>query len=131
MCLCVCLSPVLCFIASFSQLLTDLFFSFFFPSSILEVAQWSPTFLAPGTRFVKDIFSRHQGCGGGGDGFTMIQIHTRASLVPQTVKNLPAMQETLVPSLGWEDSPGEGNGNPLQCSCLENPMDRGAWRATV
>ena len=28
-------------------------------------------------------------------------------------------------------SPGEGNGNPLQCSCLENSVDRGAWRATV
>ena len=28
-------------------------------------------------------------------------------------------------------SPGEGNGNPLQYSCLENPMDRGAWLATV
>ena len=28
-------------------------------------------------------------------------------------------------------SPGEGNGNPLQCSCLENSMDRGTWRATV
>ena len=28
-------------------------------------------------------------------------------------------------------SPGEGNGNPLQHSCLENPMDRGAWKATV
>ena len=28
-------------------------------------------------------------------------------------------------------SPGEGNGNPLQYSCLENPMDRGAWRAIV
>ena len=28
-------------------------------------------------------------------------------------------------------SPGEGNGNPLQCSCLENSMDRGAWQATV
>ena len=28
-------------------------------------------------------------------------------------------------------SPGEGNGNPFQYSCLENPMDRGAWRATV
>ena len=28
-------------------------------------------------------------------------------------------------------SPGEGNGNPLQYSCLENPTDRGAWRATV
>ena len=28
-------------------------------------------------------------------------------------------------------SPGEGNGNPLQYSCLENPMDRGAWQAAV
>ena len=33
--------------------------------------------------------------------------------------------------LVWRRSPGEGNGNPLQYSCLENPMDRGAWRATV
>ena len=32
---------------------------------------------------------------------------------------------------GSARSPGEGNGNPLQCSCLENPMDRGAWWATV
>ena len=30
---------------------------------------------------------------------------------------------------GWEKSPGEGNGNPLQYSCLKNPIDRGAWRA--
>ena len=56
---------------------------------------------------------------------------TRASLVAQTVKNLPAMQETMVQSLGQEDPPGEGNGNPLQYSCLENPMDGGAWRSTV
>ena len=41
------------------------------------------------------------------------------------------MQETRVQSLGWEDSPGEGNGNPLQYSCLENPMERGAWWVTV
>ena len=34
-----------------------------------------------------------------------------------------------IPGLGR--SPGEGNGNPLQYSCLENPKDRGAWRATV
>ena len=33
--------------------------------------------------------------------------------------------------LGSGRSPQEGNGNPLQCSCLENPMDRGAWKATV
>ena len=39
------------------------------------------------------------------------------------------MQEMKVPGLG--SSPGEGNGNPLQCSCLENPMDKGAWWATV
>ena len=32
---------------------------------------------------------------------------------------------------GSRRSPGEGNGNPLQYSCLENPMDRGAWWATV
>ena len=54
-----------------------------------------------------------------------------SSLVAQTLKNLPAMRETQVPSLGWEDPLGEGNGNPLQYSCLENPADRGAWRATV
>ena len=35
----------------------------------------------------------------------------------------------LTPGLGR--SPGEGNGNPLQYSCLENPMDRGAWQATL
>ena len=34
-----------------------------------------------------------------------------------------------IPGSGW--SPGEGNGNPLQYSCLENPMDEGAWEATV
>ena len=50
------------------------------------------------------------------------------------VKNPPAnAQDTgdadLIP--GLEGSPGGGNGNPLQGSCLENPMDRGAWRATV
>ena len=50
------------------------------------------------------------------------------------VKNLPANAETTgdtvsIPRLGR--SAGEENGNPLQYSCLENPMDRGAWWATV
>ena len=44
-----------------------------------------------------------------------------ASLVAQMVKNLPAMWETWVCFLGWEDSPGGGHGNPLQYSYLENP----------
>ena len=54
-----------------------------------------------------------------------------ASLIAQLVKNPPAMQETWVWIPGSGRSPGERNGNPLQYSCLENPMDRGAWWATV
>ena len=47
------------------------------------------------------------------------------------VKNLPANagDSDLIPESGR--FPGKGNGNPLQYSCLENPMHRGAWRATV
>ena len=47
------------------------------------------------------------------------------------VKNLPANAGDLgsIPESGR--SPGEGNGNPSQYSCLRNPMHRGAWRATV
>ena len=74
-----------------------------------------------------------------------------ASLVAQTVKSLSAMRETWggeeavglsgkesacsagdagsIPGSGR--SPGEGNGNPLQYSCLENPMDKEAWWAAV
>ena len=55
---------------------------------------------------------------------------------------LSMMWETRVQSLDWEDpwvgkipglgrSPGEGNGNPLQYSCIENSVDGGAWWATV
>ena len=46
------------------------------------------------------------------------------------VKNPPAMQEIWVQSLDWEDSLG-AHGNPFQCSCLENPMDRGAWLQSI
>ena len=56
-----------------------------------------------------------------------------ASPLAQQVKNPPAVQETVcnvgnkssIPGLGRP--PGEGNGNPLQYSCLGNPMDKGAW----
>ena len=58
----------------------------------------------------------------------------RASQVVIVVKNLPASAGDirdvgLFPGLGR--SPGEGHGNPFQYSCLENPMDRGAWWAIV
>ena len=54
-----------------------------------------------------------------------------ASLVAQMVKNQPANAEIMgsIPGLGR--SPGEGNGNPLQYSYLENPMDRGTWQTVV
>ena len=47
------------------------------------------------------------------------------------VKNPPANAGDSVLIPGLEKSPGEGNGNPLQYCCLENPMDKGAWWATV
>ena len=53
------------------------------------------------------------------------------SLVAQMVKKLPALQQTWFRSLGQKDPPRGGHGNPLQYYCLENPMDRGAWRATI
>ena len=58
-------------------------------------------------------------------------VQNRASLVAQTVKNLPANagEAGLILELGRFS--GEGNGNPLQYSCLASPMDRGAWWATV
>ena len=57
-----------------------------------------------------------------------------ASQVALVVKNLPVKEADLrdvglLP--GLERSSGEGNGNPLQYSCLQDPMDRGAWRATI
>ena len=55
-----------------------------------------------------------------------------ASQVALVVKNLPANAGDtgdLGSTPGLRRSPGEGNGNPLQYSCLENPMDRGAWLA--
>ena len=55
-----------------------------------------------------------------------------ASLVAQMIKKLPAMQAGDLGSIpGLGRSAREGNGNPLQYSGLENPMDRGAWQAAV
>ena len=63
-------------------------------------------------------------------------LDSRASQVVLAVKNSLANAGDLrdidmdsIPGLGR--FPGGGHGNPLQCSCLENPMDRGAWQAVV
>ena len=47
------------------------------------------------------------------------------------VKNQPAISGDVSSIHGSGKSREEGNGNPLQCFCLENPMDRGNWKATV
>ena len=63
--------------------------------------------------------------GGGGGGTSQVVL---------LVKNTPTSaghtkKASLIPGSGR--SPGKGHGNPLQYSCLENPMDRGAWWVTV
>ena len=63
-----------------------------------------------------------------------LKIDQRASQVALVVMNLPAnagevRDSSLIPRSGR--SPGGGHGNPLQNPCLENLMDRGAWRAAV
>ena len=64
--------------------------------------------------------------------YIYICIHTYIHICGSVVKNPPAMQqETWIRPLGSGRSPGEGSGNPLQYSSLGNPVDRGAWRATV
>ena len=52
----------------------------------------------------------------------------RVSLVAQLVNNLPAMQETWVPSLGWEDPLEEGMATHSNILAWRIPMDRGAWQ---
>ena len=54
-----------------------------------------------------------------------------ASLVVQMVKNLPAVQETLIPSLGQEDPPVKGMVTHSSILAWRIPMDRGAWQAIV
>ena len=73
---------------------------------------------------------------GEGPGETPLPLRCLSYLISSLLtdkRNLPAAQELQETGLihGSGRSPGEGNGNPLQYSCLENPMDRGAWRATV
>ena len=59
--------------------------------------------------------------------FFEVDLILRGFLVAEMVKNLPAMQENLGLIPGSGRSPEEGNGNPLQYSCLENPMDTLYW----
>ena len=70
----------------------------------------------------------------GGMGIRVFYEPIRASQMVIVAKNPPANTGNIreagsIPGLGR--CPGGGHGSPLQCSCLENPMDRGAWRAVV
>ena len=60
-----------------------------------------------------------------------MSLNSKASLVAQKVKILPAMQRTYIQSLGREDPLQKEMANHSSYSCLENTMDRGVWQATV
>ena len=60
----------------------------------------------------------------------MLAMFSNASLVAQRLKRLACNAGDPGSISGLGRSPGEGNGSPLWYSCLENPMDRGAWWAT-
>ena len=64
-----------------------------------------------------------------GDLYIVYSVYYAASPMAQQVQNMPAGDAGSIPGLGR--SPGGGNGNPLQHSCLKNPMDRGAQQVTV
>ena len=61
----------------------------------------------------------------------MLIIKNMGFLGSSVVKNLPANAEDMSLIHGLGRSTGKGNGNPLQYSCLGNPMDRGSWWARV
>ena len=63
--------------------------------------------------------------------FAEVLTKGQASLVAQMVNNLPAMQETWAPSLGWEDPLAEGTATHSSILAWRISMDRGAWQATV
>ena len=65
-----------------------------------------------------------------GEGIGYPLLYSWASLLAQTVKNLVAMRETWVQSLGWEDSLEEGMATHSSILAWRIPMDRGAWQAT-
>ena len=65
------------------------------------------------------------------NGGSLLNLKRNASQVLLVVKNPPANARDMGSTPGLGRSLGIGNGNPLQYSCLENSMDRGAWRSTV
>ena len=62
---------------------------------------------------------------------TRLKRFSSSSSSDSAVNNPPANAGDAESILGLGKSPGDGNGNPLQCCCLENPMDRGAWWSTI
>ena len=66
-----------------------------------------------------------------GEGIVYLLQYSWASLLAQILKNLPAMWETWVQSLGWEDPLEEGMAIHSSILAWRIPMDRGAWKATV
>jgi len=129
-CVCVCLG-ILLFFMSLSQSFTVFCLNYQNKSipwtQILQLALLRGIQQLYGTEIIGNIYITVKY-------INMCVPYVWASQVALVVKNLPAnvgdaRDAGLIPGLGR--SPGGGHGNPLQYSCLENPMDRGVWRSTV
>ena len=93
------------------------------------MATWNCMFYSV---YLSVCLTQRSGCNLSLEGILLVDLFWSASQVALVVKNLPASTGDIkdvgsIPELGR--SPGEGNGNPLQYSSLENPMDRVAWQA--
>ena len=99
------------------------------PGMVIVLSPWGP---GNNSSFFADLW-RSPGRTGqlGQDAAKSLRWQFTTWSVAQMVKNLPAMWETWVQYLGQERSAGGGQGHPLQYSCLEHSMDRGAWQVTV
>ena len=93
----------------------------------IHLCWWEGGSRGRGTQF--DSWVRKFRSPGEGIGYPLY--YSWASLVAQMVKNLPAMRETWVRSLGWEDPLEEGMATQSSIRAWRIPMDRGAWGATV
>ena len=104
--------------------------SFIFPVSSWYTCSWLCASIYPALHEVCVLGKMPKSSAPGGLVLICLSSHLGFS-DGSVVKNLPANAGDIgsIPGLG--SSPGEGNGSPLQYSCLENPMDRGSWWATI
>ena len=113
----------------FFKLLSFTLLCYSIPSKLIHGECWTKDCLA----FILQAKGKHQNAREGTSSDQLIWLLLSISCFPgdTVVKNLPLNAGEAGSIPGFGRSPGVGNGNPLQCSCLENSINRGIWWATV